>query len=93
MLLLQGHRIQQIQKTATADHAWEEKFKREIAYYHECQETVSRWQIVAMTKGECSDPRCIATAIPSVIREGHHELLFYGWNPSAIHLANNSIRA
>ena len=28
----------------------------------------------------------------TLIRLGHHELQFYGWNPSAIHLANNSMR-
>jgi hypothetical protein len=28
----------------------------------------------------------------TLIRPGHRELRFYGWNPSAIHLANNSMR-
>jgi hypothetical protein len=70
VLLLQGHRIQQIQKTATADHTWQEKkFKGEIAWYDECKANLDRWQIVAMTKGECSEPRCIATAKKVVCRE------------------------
>jgi hypothetical protein len=29
----------------------------------------------------------------ALIRLGHPALLFYGWNPSAIHFANNSMRA
>jgi hypothetical protein len=70
LILLQGHRIQQIQTAAKVNQRWqEEKLTTEKYWYDECRAALTRWQIVASTRGQCSDPRCIATSKKVICRE------------------------
>jgi|HubBroStandDraft_4_1064222.scaffolds.fasta_scaffold1021214_1 hypothetical protein len=66
VLLVQGYRIQQAQKTATFMQ-W--RLERLVSLKEEAKASLTRWQIFAITRGECSDPRCIATAKKVVCRE------------------------